>query len=91
MPFEIFWKWKSAPRYWNMFSIDSGRKKSILSMRVRIKQKDIPVIKAMIWFRVRDEANSPIAVKAAPSNIAPIYPPVTGPQSRSPINEIKTL
>ena len=49
----------------------------------------MPMIKAMIWFLVREDANNPMEEKAAPSRMAPMYPPITGPQSISPKNEIK--
>ena len=65
IPFEIFRKWKSAPKYCRNPRRSWGRKKSILSTRVKLKQMAIPVIKAMIWFRVSDEANSPMAEKEA--------------------------
>jgi hypothetical protein len=36
-----------------------------------MKQRNTPIIKATIWFEVRDEANKPIATNTAPSNIKP--------------------
>ncbi len=52
-------------------SKDWGKKKSILSIKVKAKQMTIPTMNAMIWFRVNDEANNPTAVKAAPGKTAP--------------------
>ena len=51
----------------------------------------MPVINAIIWFFVRDEAKIPMEENDIPSNRVPRYPPITGPQSRSPRYEIKIL
>ena len=66
-----------------------GMKNNSLSRIVKVKHKEQPIIKAMIWFRVKDDANNPMEHYDAARKIAPIYPPRTGPASTSPIKEIK--
>jgi len=61
-----------------------------LSNIVKEKQIVTPIINAIIWFLVIDEANKDIDENAPPRRMLPIYPPITGPKSSWPINEIET-
>jgi hypothetical protein len=66
-----------------------GIKKSILSNMVKAKQIATPIINAIIWFLVNEEANKDMDENAPPRKILPIYPPMIGPTSSWPINEIE--
>ena len=67
------------------FTNVSGTKYSRKSVsNVREKHMVIPVIKAITWFLVSDDAKIPMALNAAPRSIPPVYPPTTGPQSSFP-------
>ena len=43
------------------------------------------MIKAIIWLSVLDETNNPIEIYTDTIKIVAIYPPTTGPQSKSPM------
>ena len=89
IPLEMLAKCELAPMNSTTEIIFGGTKNKNLSSIVKIKHKAQPIIKAIIWFRVRDDAKSPRAQYAAARKIAPRYPPITGPGSISPINDIK--
>ena len=60
IPFEILAKCELAPINSAIPMIEEGIKNRSLPRMVKTKHMEQPIIKAIIWFRVKEEAKSPI-------------------------------